>query len=80
MTALLFNHPPLHPRGLVDSAESTAEEVASILDANGMRSEDEGSENSFYVSDIPLKFQEIAQRFLGRSIPLVTHVEVGDQH
>jgi glutamate racemase len=65
---------------LVDSAESTAEEVASILDGGEMRAEPGNGENSFYVSDIPLKFQEIAQRFLGRAIPLVTHVEVGDLH
>lgn len=65
---------------LVDSAESTAEEVASILDSADMRSDSETGENSFYVSDIPLKFQEIAQRFLGRAVPLVTHVEVGDLH
>lgn len=65
---------------LVDSAESTAAEVASILDGEGLRSDEGPGENSFYVSDIPLKFQEIAQRFLGRSVPLVTHVEVGDLH
>jgi len=63
---------------LVDSAESTAAEVAALLDAADMRAEHGTGENSFYVSDIPLKFQEIAQRFMGRSVPLVTHVEVGD--
>jgi glutamate racemase len=65
---------------LIDSAESTADEVASILDAKGLRSENPDGENSFYVSDIPLKFQEIAQRFLGKAIPLVTQIEVGDLH
>ncbi len=65
---------------LVDSAESTAGEVARILEREGMLSSREGGgENSFYVSDIPLKFQEIAQRFLGRAVPLVTQVEVGEQ-
>lgn len=63
---------------LVDSAESTAVEVASILDAKGLRSSRGQGENSFYVSDIPLKFQEIAQRFLGRAVALVTQVEVGE--
>lgn len=65
---------------LVDSAESTAGEVASILDGSDMRADAGKGENSFYVSDIPLKFQEIAQRFLGKAVPLVTHVEVGDLH
>ncbi|MCK5116616.1 MAG: glutamate racemase [Candidatus Aegiribacteria sp.] len=65
---------------LIDSAESTADEVASILDTMGLQSEDLRGENSFYVSDIPLKFQEIAQRFLGKAIPLVTQIEVGELH
>lgn len=64
---------------LVDSAESTASVVREILAVEGSAGEPEAPpEHAFYVSDIPLKFQEIAQRFLGRSIPLVTQVEVGD--
>jgi glutamate racemase len=63
---------------LVDSAEATAAEVASMLDAKKLRSDAVSGQSSYYVSDIPLKFQEIAQRFLGRSVPLVTQVEVGD--
>lgn len=65
---------------LIDSAESTADEVASVLDKKGLTSDSLQGENSFYVSDIPLKFQENAQRFLGKTIPLVTHIEVGDLH
>ncbi len=65
---------------LIDSAEATACEVASVLDAKGLRSDNLQGENSFYVSDIPLKFQEIAQRFLGKAIHLVTQIEVGDLH
>lgn len=64
---------------LVDSAESAAAAVARRLgedtgDIPGMDAPD----YRFYVSDIPLKFQEIAQRFLGRSIPMVTQVELGE--
>lgn len=65
---------------LVDSAFSTAASVAGILDEKELRSDSDSGENYFYVSDIPLKFQEIAQRFLGKTIPLVTQVEVGEQH
>jgi glutamate racemase len=64
---------------LVDSAESTAAGVRTLLAASRLGApalQEPGS--SFYVSDIPMKFQEIAQRFLGRSIPLVTQVEVGE--
>ncbi len=65
---------------LIDSAESTAMEVASILDDKGLISDSIHGDNSFYVSDIPLKFQEIAQRFLGNAVPMVTHIEVGELH
>lgn len=63
---------------LVDSAEATACEVRDRLADRGFLAESPGVEGGFYVSDIPLKFQEIAQRFLGRTIPLVTQVEVGE--
>lgn len=63
---------------LVDSAASTAIEVSRILLDSGLGSEGARGTNSFFVSDIPLKFQEIAQRFLGSAITLVTQVEVGD--
>ncbi len=63
---------------LVDSAEETAAAVKAILAEDGMLSEAEHGQCSFYVSDIPMRFQEIAQRFLGRSIPLVTQVDAAD--
>lgn len=66
---------------LVDSAEATASVVLEILggqNAAGSGASPPEAAHCFYVSDIPLKFQEIAQRFLGRSIPLVTQVEVGN--
>ena len=62
---------------LVDSAEATAHTVAQMLDQRDILSDSSTSRNRFYVSDIPLKFQEMAQRFLGSSVPLVTQVEVG---
>lgn len=65
---------------LVDSAESTAVRVGEILREKDLEADSRSIEDRFYVSDIPLKFQEIAQRFLGRAVPLVTHVEVGEPH
>jgi glutamate racemase len=63
---------------LVDSAEATARRVRSILRKRGLLADGPTEGGGFYVSDIPLKFQEIAQRFLGRTIPLVTQVEAGE--
>lgn len=63
---------------LVDSAEATAQEIARILSERSITSTAGTGTNSFFVSDIPLKFQEIAQRFLGSSVPLVTQIEVNE--
>jgi glutamate racemase len=58
---------------LVDSGVETAEEVELILKKNRLLANMEQTpKNYFYLSDMPYKFQEIAERFLERSIP---HVE-----
>ncbi len=64
---------------LVDSAEATAEEISRIIANCNITSDAGFGTNSFFVSDIPLKFQEIAQRFLGSSVPLVTQIEVDER-
>ncbi len=61
--------------GLVDSAESVAEEVRRRLHdepalarpggGGGARG---GGEHHFYVTDAPEPFQVVAERFLGRPI------------
>jgi glutamate racemase len=63
---------------LVDSAETAAASALALLSEQGLLAVGGQGGASFFVSDIPLKFQEIAQRFLGRSIPLVTQVDAGD--
>lgn len=63
---------------LVDSAESTASAVEAALGSAGLLSDSAAGDHAYYVSDIPLKFQEIAQRFLGSSIPMVTQIEAGE--
>jgi glutamate racemase len=58
---------------LVDSGVETAEEIEVILKKNGLLANMEQTpKNYFYLSDMPYKFQEIAERFLERSI---SHVE-----
>ena len=57
----------------MDSGVETAEEVELILKKNRLLANMEQTpKNYFYLSDMPYKFQEIAERFLERSIP---HVE-----
>jgi glutamate racemase len=55
---------------LVDSAESTADEVYRRLHDNGGLASGRpaaGAEQSFYVTDMPEPFQAVAERFLGRT-------------
>jgi glutamate racemase len=62
---------------LIDSADSTAEAVAALLQSNGLLQTDAvEAEHSFLVSDVPYKFREVGQRFLGRELASV--VKVGD--
>jgi glutamate racemase len=60
---------------LVDSATETAAEVKETLDRAGLLS-DGGSEGQIYVylSDIPYRFRELGERFLGRPIEAVEQV------
>jgi glutamate racemase len=55
---------------LVDSAEAMAEETARTLAQMDLQNPQRtGPEYRFYVSDVPLRFQSIGERFLGRSLP-----------
>ncbi len=64
---------------LVDSGEEAVKEVASILKQRGLEAK-AGSRVSrqFYVSDIPRRFKEVGERFLGRPIDGLTLVNQSD--
>ena len=54
---------------LIDSGEATAGEVERILDSTGLRNASQDRPNlRFFVSDIPSKFTEVGERFLGTSM------------
>lgn len=60
---------------LVDSAEAMAERTAALLnDMNLANPQRTAPEYHFHVTDVPLRFQTIGERFLGRTLPNV-HVE-----
>jgi glutamate racemase len=78
---LLYSIAPAHVT-IVDSAESTAKAVASRLRAL-LPQVDEGEEErraqarlKFFATDSVEKFQRLGQRFLGRSIEGVQHVDL----
>jgi len=54
---------------LVDSAEAMAERTAALLGERGLQNPRHmAPEYHFYVTDVPLRFQTIGERFLGRSL------------
>ncbi|MCP4574403.1 MAG: glutamate racemase [bacterium] len=71
---------------LVDSAEALAEAAAARLAADSLRRRDSddravsdrSGEMKFLLSDIPWKFAEIGERFLGRKIDDVRVVELDE--
>ena len=60
---------------LVDSAIATAEQAATLLDARQLRNPGhDRPAYRYFVTDVPLRFQTIGERFLGRSLPDVERV------
>ncbi|MBN1783176.1 glutamate racemase [bacterium] len=62
---------------LIDSAEETARVVKQCLDTNMIASPGTNpAGHRFYVSDIPIQFQEVGERFLGRKLGSVQQVDI----
>jgi glutamate racemase len=60
---------------LIDSGEAAAIEVARTLDGYHLRNESKDRPNlQFFVSDIPAKFTEVGERFLGQKMGRVHRV------
>jgi len=61
---------------LIDSGEATAEKVKDVLVSEGLQNPSTLDANlQFYVSDIPARFAEIGERFLGRKMGRVRRAE-----
>jgi glutamate racemase len=64
---------------LVDSAATLAEAAAARLADDGLaRAGERRGRLTFYLSDIPWKFTEVGERFLGRAITDVTTVNLDE--
>lgn len=64
---------------LVDSADAVAEAVDKSLTESGHRAPDAGSHppvHSYFVTDVPHRFLEIAARFLGRPVSHAEQVDI----
>ncbi|MEW9900382.1 glutamate racemase [Chitinivorax sp. PXF-14] len=61
---------------LVDSATAMAEQTAQLLGEQGLANDKRHAPDyRFFVTDIPLRFQTIGERFLGRSLAQVEMVK-----
>jgi len=64
---------------IIDTAIETANQVRQILtQKNLLRARSDRPNHRFYVSDLPQKFEEIAERFLGEPIVNVERVNLED--
>jgi glutamate racemase len=62
---------------LVDSAHATAEEVARVLDAEGLlRLEPGPVDRHFLVTDTPRRFLEVGARFLGQPLESARQIDL----
>ncbi len=62
---------------LVDSAEETAREAASVLSEKGLlRLKGGDVSHKFYVSDVPDKFSNVVKQFIGYSINNITRIDI----
>lgn len=65
---------------LVDSAEVVAMKVEGLLSDRGLLKQGNSSpRHQFYLSDIPRKFPEIGERFLGQPIPAIVTVNLDEE-
>jgi glutamate racemase len=61
---------------LIDSGEAAAMEVARVLDEHDLRNPSPHTPHlQFFVSDVPVRFGEIGERFLGRTMGRVHRAE-----
>lgn len=64
---------------IVDTAIETANQVRQILtQKNQLRAQTTAPQHKFFVSDLPQKFEEIAERFLGEPIANVERIDLED--
>lgn len=62
---------------IVDSAASTAEEVAQLLETQALQAGSTAGGAQFYVTDVPTRFRRIGSEFLGAELHDVTQIQLG---
>lgn len=62
---------------IIDSAASTAGEVAQLLESQALRADSLHGGPQFFVTDVPTRFQRIGSEFLGATLHDVTRIQLG---
>ena len=62
---------------LVDSAEETAQTVLQIFAQQGLNIPEYGGRQSFFVTDVPTRFERVGRAFLGAGLDRVDQVQIG---
>lgn len=62
---------------IVDSAASTAGEVAQLLEAQALQAGVFSGRQQFFVTDVPARFRRIGSEFLGATLHDVTQIQLG---
>lgn len=61
---------------LIDSAQAMAQRTAVLLKQQGLGNPNRSKpHHNFFVTDVPLRFQTIGERFLGRALPEIQLVK-----
>jgi glutamate racemase len=61
---------------IIDGARATAEAVAHLLEARGLARRDGVAQHRTACTDLPERFQQVAERFLGRPVGVVDVVDL----
>jgi glutamate racemase len=61
---------------LLDSAEAVSEAAANVLEDLGLKNPGHAPCHQFHVTDMPMRFREIGERFLGRGLDNVHLVKL----
>lgn len=62
---------------LVDSAEETAKMVQQLFQQQGLANPGSGGHKTFFVTDVPTRFERVGEAFLGSHLGRVVQVQIG---
>ncbi len=62
---------------LVDSAEETAKSVQQLFQQQGLVNPENGGQKTFFVTDVPTRFERVGAAFLGNKLERVEQIQIG---